>query len=121
MSKEIKRGAIVYVDLGMHPNSSIQSGVRPCVVVSNDKNNRSSKVLSVCPCTTKKSKKYIPTHIEIKTNQVRGRFEKDSVVLVEQITPVDRRKVISVMGYISTETNIMELIDEALLKQLGIC
>lgn len=40
---------------------------------------------------------------------------------MEQITPVDRRKVISVMGYISTETNIMELIDEALLKQLGIC
>lgn len=37
--KNIKRGDIIYVDLGQHPKSSVQSGVRPCIVVSNNRNN----------------------------------------------------------------------------------
>ena len=38
--KQIIRGDVIYVDLGQHPKTSIQSGVRPCVVVSNNKNNK---------------------------------------------------------------------------------
>ena len=33
--RQIMRGDVIYVDLGQHPNSSIQSGIRPCVVISN--------------------------------------------------------------------------------------
>lgn len=117
--KEIKRGAIIYVDLGIHPNSSVQSGIRPCVVVSNNKNNRQSKVLAVCPCTTKVNNKSVPTHILLKTSQVNGRFEKDSTILVEQITTVDKRKIISIMGQVDTRLGIMDLVDKALLLQLG--
>lgn len=118
--KEIKRGAVIYVDLGIHPKSSIQSGIRPCVVVSNNKSNRCAKVLSVCPCTAKTSKKNIPTHIELKRSQVNGRFEKDSIVLVEQITTVDKRKLISVMGHISSKSGVMDMIDTALRLQFAI-
>ena len=118
--KAIKRGAIVYVDLGVYPQSNVQSGIRPCVVVSNNKSNKCSKVLSVCPCTAKTSKKNIPTHIGLKKSQVNGRFEKDSIVLVEQITTVDKRKLISVMGYISSESGVMDMIDEALRLQFAI-
>lgn len=118
--KDIKRGAIIYVDLGIHPKSSVQSGIRPCVVVSNNKNNKCSKVLSVCPCTARRSKKNIPTHIALKKSQVNGRFEKDSVVLVEQVTTVDKRKAISVMGYVSSESGVMDMIDEALRLQFAI-
>ena len=117
--KEIKRGAIIYVDLGIHPNSSIQSGIRPCVVVSNNKNNRQSKVLSVCPCTTKIDRGNIPTHISLNTLQVKGRFEKDSTILVEQITTIDKRKVISIMGQVESKSGVMDLIDRALFLQLG--
>lgn len=117
--KEIKRGAVIYVDLGIHPKSSVQSGIRPCVVVSNNKNNRCAKVLSVCPCTTKIGKKKIPTHIELSRESVKGRFEKDSIILIEQITTVDKGKIISVMGYVSTESDVMNQVDKAIRLQLA--
>lgn len=61
--KQIIRGDVIYVDLGQHPKTSIQSGVRPCVVVSNNKNNKYSNTLSVCPCTSRVPKKNYNTHI----------------------------------------------------------
>ena len=48
--KQIIRGDVIYIDLGQYPKSSVQSGVRPCVVVSNNANNKYAKVLCVCPC-----------------------------------------------------------------------
>ena len=38
--RQIMRGDVIYVDLGQHPHSSIQSGIRPCVVISNNQNNK---------------------------------------------------------------------------------
>lgn len=55
---KIKRGDIVLVDLGIHENS-IQSGIRPCVIVSNDKANRYSPVFTVVPLTSRLNKKII--------------------------------------------------------------
>ena len=57
--KQIIRGDVIYVDLGQHPKTSIQSGVRPCVVVSNNKNNKFSKNINICPCTSRVPKKKI--------------------------------------------------------------
>lgn len=61
--KEIMRGDIVYVNLGQHPKSSVQSGVRPCIVVSNDRNNKCSTVVNVCPFSSKQDKRFIPVHV----------------------------------------------------------
>ncbi len=117
--KQIVRGDVIYVDLGQHPKSSVQSGMRPCVVVSNNRNNQYAKVLSVCPCTARISKKHVPTHVRIEPEEVRGYFEKTSVLLAEQIVTVDKRKVISKTGHIPEDSKIMEKIDAAVRLQLG--
>ena len=36
----IRRGDILWADLGMFPTTSVQGGVRPVIVVSNNKANR---------------------------------------------------------------------------------
>lgn len=118
--RQIVRGDVIYVDLGQHPNSSVQSGMRPCVVVSNNKNNQYAKVLSVCPCSARISKKFVPTHVQIKPEDVRGYFEKTSILLAEQIATVDKRKVISKAGHILEDSEAMMKIDAAVQLQLGL-
>lgn len=118
--KQIVRGDVIYVDLGQHPKSSVQSGMRPCVVVSNNKNNQYAKVLSVCPCTARISKKYVPTHVRIEPEDVRGYFEKTSILLAEQIATVDKRKIISKVGHIPEGSVTMLQIEEAVQLQLGL-
>lgn len=118
--KQIVRGDVIYVDLGQHPKSSRQSGVRPCVVVSNDINNRYAKVLSVCPCTSNIRKTNVPTHVMIEPEQVKGYFEKTSLLIAEQITVVSKNKVISKVGHISEDSEVMKLINAAVKRQLAI-
>lgn len=117
--KQIIRGDVIYIDLGQHPKSSIQSGVRPCVVVSNDTNNKYAKVLCVCPCTSNISKNYIPTQVVIEPKDVKGYFEKTSLLLAEQITVVSKNKVISKVGHIPEDSDVMEQINNAIARQLG--
>lgn len=118
--RQIIRGDVIYVDLGQHPKSSIQSGIRPCVVVSNNINNKYSKVLSVCPCTSIIKKINVPTHIIIEPEQVKGYFERTSLLIVEQITAVSKNKVISRVGNIPINSKVMNQIDIAIARQLGI-
>ena len=117
--KQIIRGDVIYIDLGQHPKSSVQSGVRPCVVVSNNTNNKYAKVLCVCPCTGNISKNYIPTHVVIEPEDVKGYFEKTSLLLAEQITVVSKNKVISKVGHIPEGSDVMEQINNAIARQLG--
>lgn len=118
--KQIIRGDVIYIDLGQHPKSSVQSGVRPCVVVSNDTNNKYAKGLCVCPCTGNISKNYIPTHVVIEPEDVKGYFEKTSLLLVEQITVVSKNKVISKVGHIPEDSDVMERINAAVKCQLAV-
>ena len=113
----IMRGNVIYADLGQHPNEcdSRQSGVRPCVVVSNPK----SRILNVCPCSTRTDKKYNPVHVEILAEDIKGYPMKKSVVMIEQIVPIDRRLVKSKIGYICNK-EVMSAIDAAIRIQLGI-
>ena len=78
---KIIRGDIVYVELGQHIKSSVQSGLRPCIVVSNNKANRESKTLSVVPCTSKICKLNVPTHVYLEVENVAGYLERDSLAL----------------------------------------
>ena len=116
--KQIKRGDIIYVDLGQHPKSSVQSGVRPCIVVSNNKNNRFANVLCVLPFSSKI--KEIPVHVIVSPGDVNGFFERKSDCLAEQIVTIDRRKVISKVGHIEEESEVMKSINEAMQLQLGL-
>lgn len=120
MMKEIKRGDIVYVDLGQHPHSAVMSGTRPCVVVSNNKGNRCANVLNVCPMSGKIPKKYNPVHVEIGQEDVSGYLAKRSVIYTEQAVPIDKRKVISKTGHVSNG-EVLAGIDKALALQFGLC
>lgn len=111
-----KRGDIVYASLGNYPGSSKQSGDRPCLVVSSNRNNIVSPVMTVCPITTRLRRN--PMHISINKENVQGYFPKDSEIMVEQITVLDKRSIISKYGYVKPE--FMAKVDEMLYKHLGL-
>ena len=111
-----KRGDILYASLGNYPGSCKQSGERPCLVVSSNHNNIVSPVMTVCPITTKIRRN--PMHIPINKENVQGYFSKDSEIMVEQITILDKRSIISKYGYLKPE--FMAEVDEVLYKHLGL-
>ena len=115
--KDIKRGDVIYVDLGQHANSSIQSGLRPCVVLSNNINNRYSTNLCVCPFSGKL--KDNPVHVKVKPSDVDGYFLKESDCLAEQIVTIDKKQVVSKVGHIPEDSEIMQKINKAVRIQLG--
>ena len=117
--KDIKRGDILYIDLGHHANSSVQSGLRPCIVMSNNVNNKYSTTLCVCPFSGKIKEN--PVHVKVKPSDVKGYFLKDSDCLAEQITTVDKRQIVSKVGHIPEDSEVMRAINKALCMHLEIC
>lgn len=97
---KIKRGDIIIVDLGQH-ETSVQSGIRPCVVISNNMANRYSPVITVVPLTSKIHKKeYLPTHVFLNGYRNTG-LNRHSLALCEQITSVAFSDVLEVAGRVS--------------------
>lgn len=94
-SLEITRGTIVMVDLPLG-NGSVQGGMRPAVVVSNDKGNKFSPVLIVIPLTSR-VKKPMPTHHTIEPSILNG-LSKTSIALAEQIITVGKDMVRNIVG-----------------------
>ena len=92
---EIARGMIVMVDLPLG-NGSVQGGVRPAVVISNDRGNKFSPVLIVVPLTSK-VKKFMPTHHTIEPSMING-LSKTSIVLAEQIITIGKDMVRNIVG-----------------------
>lgn len=93
---EIKRGSILMVDLPLS-NGSVQGGVRPVVVVSNNKGNKFSPVLVVVPLTSK-TKKVMPTHYTVSPSSKNG-LSARSTALCEQILTVGKD---TIKGFIGT-------------------
>ena len=118
MIKEInmyKRGSVVLVNLG-DKDGSIQYGIRPCVVISNNLNNKYSTVLTVVPLSTSKFKKDLPTHIAITTNN--SKIEKDSIALCEQPTLITKDRIIKELFELNDI--LMRQIDIGVMIQLGL-
>lgn len=111
---EIKRGEVYYADLSPVVGSE-QGGVRPVLVVQNDIGNRYSPTVIVCAITSRLNKAKLPTHVEIKEGEFG--LQKDSVVLLEQIRTLDKRRLKDRVGEATTE--LMRKIDKALLISLG--
>ena len=78
----LNKGDVVYADLGQHPRSSIQSGVRPCVIVSCNADNHieGNPIVNVCPCSAQHEKKKRKSHILITKDDVDGYLDRKSVV-----------------------------------------
>ena len=114
---KIERGDILIVDLGRTTNTSIQSGIRPVVVISNDKANTYSTILTVVPLTSKIHKKrYLPTHIFLGYADASG-IGKCSLVLGEQVTSIDVSSVLEKRGKVKPEA--LKKIIRAVEVQIG--
>ena len=87
---EIKRGQIYYADLSPVVGSE-QGGVRPVLIIQNDVGNKYSPTVIATAITSQMTKAKLPTHIEVP----KGSFglPKDSVILLEQIRTLDKRRL----------------------------
>ena len=110
----IKRGELYYADLSPVVGSE-QGGVRPVLVVQNDIGNKYSPTVIAAAVTSKINKAKLPTHIEISASEYG--LSKDSVVLLEQIRTLDKKRLKERIGELSNQT--MVLVDDALLISLG--
>lgn len=111
----IKRGDIYYADLSPVIGSE-QGGVRPVLVVQNDIGNRYSPTVIIVAITSQINKAKLPTHVEIKGSDYG--LPKDSVLLLEQIRTIDKRRLEEKIGHVTED--IMDKVNEALLVSLGL-
>ena len=86
----IKRGDIFYADLRPVVGSE-QGGIRPVLIIQNDVGNRHSPTVICAAITSKMNKAKLPTHIEIDASAYG--IEKDSVILLEQLSSIDKRRL----------------------------
>ena len=115
---KIIRGDIVEIDFGSNPDGSIQSGIRPAVVISNNKGNSHSNILTVVPLSSKIDKKrYLPTHIFVPNNSCKGLF-RNSIALAEQTTAVNFERLHQKLGNVNE--SLMSEITKAVQIQIGV-
>ncbi len=113
--KEVKRGEVFYADLSPVVGSE-QGGVRPVLIVQNDVGNRHSPTVIAAAITSKQDKTNLPTHIDVKAGT--GGLTKDSVVLLEQVRTLDKRRLRERAGQITPD--VQQRIDEALNISFGL-
>lgn len=114
-----KRGQVIYADLG-HKAGGVQSGIRPCVVVSrNESNHRWAPQITVCPLSSNLKDKLV--HLKIKPLDVNGYHLKAvSDLLPEDMQTISKNDVRGTIGFIAEDSEVMQRINEALMIQLGL-
>ncbi len=115
MDISVKRGEIYYADLSPVVGSE-QGGMRPVLIVQNDVGNKYSPTVIAAAITSQINKARLPTHIELEA-RVYG-LTKDSVVLLEQIRTIDKRRLKEKMGRI--DNSLMNRIDSAIAISFGL-
>ena len=96
----IKRGDIYYADLSPVVGSE-QGGVRPVLIVQNDVGNKFSPTVIAAAITSQKYKTNLPTHIQVHANDCG--LAKDSIVLLEQVRTLDKRRLRERMGNLAPD------------------
>ena len=114
MNNNVRRGDIYYADLSPVVGSE-QGGVRPVLIVQNDVGNRYSPTVIAAAITSQTGKARLPTHIEVHTD---SGLAKSSIVLLEQIRTLDKRRLKDRMGHLDDET--MTLVNDALSVSFGL-
>ena len=112
---DIKWGDVVFVDFTDNARDSEQSGIRPAIIIQNDKGNEHSPTTIVASITSQE-KRYLPTHVIVKPYQ--SGLNKVSTILMEQIRTIDKSRIISKVGHIETDW-IKEKIKKSLTISLN--
>ena len=115
MDTTVKRGDIFYADLSPVVGSE-QGGVRPVLIVQNDTGNKHSPTVIAAAITSQTNKAKLPTHIELIGKSVG--LTKDSVVLLEQIRTIDKRRLREHMGRL--DESMMNRVDDAIAVSFGL-
>lgn len=111
----VKRGDVYYADLSPVVGSE-QGGVRPVLVVQNDIGNKYSPTVIIAAITSQINKAKLPTHVAI-TGQEYG-LPKDSVILLEQIRTIDKKRLREKVGRFDEE--MMKYVDDAIKISVGL-
>lgn len=111
----VKRGEIYYADLSPVVGSE-QGGIRPVLIVQNDVGNRHSPTVIAAAITSQRDKSRLPTHIEVSADTCG--LSKDSVVLLEQIRTIDKKRLKDRMGELDNTS--MNRVDTALSISFGL-
>ena len=111
----VKRGDIFYADLSPVVGSE-QGGLRPVLIIQNDIGNRYSPTVIAAAITSRMSKTKLPTHIDIYAGEVG--LAKDSVILLEQIRTLDKRRLKEKMGHLDDAT--MDHVNTAIAISFGL-
>ncbi|XLL45491.1 type II toxin-antitoxin system PemK/MazF family toxin [Staphylococcus aureus] len=109
----IRRGDVYLADLSPVQGSE-QGGVRPVVIIQNDTGNKYSPTVTAITGRINKAK--IPTHVEIEKKKYK--LDKDSVILLEQIRTLDKKRLKEKLTYLSDDK--MKEVDNALMISLGL-
>lgn len=113
MIKQVKRGEIYYADLSPVVGSE-QSGIRPVLIIQNDRDNNSSPTTIVAAITSSKTKAGLKTHVTFTADCL----PYESTVLLEQIRTIDKARFSECVGTIDSAT--MENVDRAIAVSFGI-
>ena len=111
----VRRGEIYYADLSPVVGSE-QGGMRPVLIVQNDVGNRYSPTVIAAAITSQQNKARMPTHIEIEAHTYG--LSKNSVVLLEQVRTLDKRRLRERMGCL--DEKVMQRVDGAIAISLGL-
>ena len=112
---EVRRGDVFYADLSPVVGSE-QGGIRPVLIVQNDVGNRHSPTVIAAAITSKLDKTNLPTHIPVKCGQCG--LTRDSIILLEQVRTLDKRRLRECTGAIAPE--LQRQVDNALQISFGL-
>ena len=111
----VKRGDIYYADLSPVVGSE-QGGIRPVLIIQNDVGNKYSPTVIAAAITSRINKAKMPTHIELTAREYG--LNKDSVILLEQIRTIDKRRLREKIGYL--DGSAMGSVNDALQISFGL-
>lgn len=111
----MKRGEVYLADLSPVEGSE-QGGKRPVVIIQNNVGNYHSPTVIVAAVTGRINKAKIPTHVEISKDTYN--LDKDSVILLEQIRTVDKKRLMEKLTYLKEDK--MAEVDAALKVSLAL-
>ena len=111
----VKRGEIYYADLSPVVGSE-QGGVRPVLIIQNDVGNKYSPTVIAAAITSQHDKAKLPTHISVSADDCG--LSKDSIVLLEQVRTIDKKRLKEKMG--NLDESDMNRVNQALSVSLGI-
>ncbi len=111
----VRRGDIYYADLSPVVGSE-QGGLRPVLIIQNDVGNRYSPTVIAAAITSRMGKTRLPTHIDIYADK--AGLAKDSVILLEQVRTLDKRRLKEKMGHL--DDAMMTAVNNAIAVSFGL-